>query len=106
VVCLVATLFDGWSRKVGNLLLNRLFSSCVIVTNRFGAPPTPSGVDEVHLLLATAFGIGDCCIVDVAEFLEEVGDAGMLVGYVKAARPAVVAVAREASLGSWWVLVG
>jgi hypothetical protein len=60
----------------------------------------------VHLLLATTGWIGDGGGVDVAYFFEQAIDTAMLVGDVEAARPTVVAVSGEASLGTWWVLVG
>jgi hypothetical protein len=97
VIGLVATWFATWSQGVWNLWL---FSICVF-TNRFVRPPTPSGVDEVHLLLASAFRIGDGCGVYASNFFEEAIGTGMLVGDVEAERPTVVVVSGEASLGTW-----
>jgi hypothetical protein len=83
-----------------------LFSIQVICANVFRRPPTPSGVDEVHLLLAAPFRIRKRCIVNVANFFKEAVAACVFVGDVKPIGPAVIAVPGEAVLGAWRVLVG
>jgi hypothetical protein len=83
-----------------------LIFSIGLFTNRFVCPPTSSGGDKVHLLETSAFWIGDRRGVFVSDFFDQAIGTGMFVGNIEAARPTVIAVSREASLGTWRVLVG
>jgi hypothetical protein len=96
VVGMVATWLAIGSRGVWKLLVFSMF----VFTNRFVCPPTPSGVEEVHLLLAAAYGIGD------GGGFEDASETGVLVCAVESARSTVISIAGEVSLGVWRVLVG